>query len=56
MAKNILPGDGFITEKEDADLDINILKNKFDYEFLSGQKIFSTQSFQLVSVLQTNIS
>ena len=36
LAKNILPGDGFITEEKDIDLDINISKDEFDYKFSSS--------------------
>ena len=56
LAKNILPGDGSITEEEDADLDINISGDEFDYEFPSGQKVFSTQHSHPVSASQTNTS
>lgn len=51
LEKNILPGNGFTIEEEDAYLDINISGNKFDYEFLSGQKVFSTQHFYPVFAL-----
>lgn len=36
MAKNILLNNEFITGKEDTDLDLNILEDKFDCEFSSG--------------------
>lgn len=31
LAKNILPGDGSTTEEEDADLDLNISGDEFDF-------------------------
>ena len=56
LAKNMLPGDESTTDEEDADLDINISGEEFDCEFLSGQKVFSTQHFHPVSVSQMDTS
>lgn len=56
LAKNILPGDGSIIEKEDVDLDINILEDKFEYKFSNGQKVFLTQHSHPVFASQTNTS
>ena len=56
LAKNILPGDRFTIEKEDANLDTNISEGKFDYEFPSSQKIFSTQHSHPVFASQTDTS
>lgn len=49
LAKNILFNNRSITKKEDIDLDINISSNKFEFDFLNSQRVFTTQYFYLVS-------
>ena len=51
LAKNILPDNGSLTEKDDIDLDLNISGDKFDCKFPSGQRVFLIQHPYPISIL-----